>query len=815
MSERRSRPRWERAAWGKLGAGDDPHALVCHAIDTAVVAEHLYDVVLGPEVRAEIEAGLASLGSVEERRAWVAVLCGLHDIGKLSPAFQALRIDRASELLGESAVRAMEAVRPDERLKRWDTAHALISAVHMDCWLRDREAPWPVRARLVELIGGHHGLIPDPDMIKQAGNSRRQVGEKEWAAAREALLDELVRLWGLDPRDRRWAETDLSVGAAVGIAGLTVLSDWTASARPLKEYASDVEDLAGYRTREIERVDGLMDRLNWRPWRPRETSFAALFPEEPRPRPLQQQVQELLAGVERPGVLVIEAPTGEGKTKAGLQACTTLVQRLGLGGVYVAVPTRALADPLHREVNKMLGAIGSPLRANLLYTGAAANLERRVREGEESGEEGLDVFARFRPYDVARDCGDAEAHRAAARTFTRKRALTFPVGVGTIDQALMAAERTRYVTMRLASLAGKVLMIDEVHAHDAYMSVLLDRLLWWCGRLGVPVVLLSATLPARRREQLIASWRSGATGEAPRPEAVKKNEWQLTWVEAGERGPSRPIRLSDDNPARRVAVERIADDPVAIAGKVVALLRDGGCAAVIRNTKPSAKRCRDEIAALLKEMDSPPELLYLDGKMDPDKRRQAEQKLAELCGRESSGVRNAIIVGTQVLEHGIDADFDVVVTDPCPIDLLVQRAGRLHRHKRGERPAAVADPRLLVVQAKEPMKFPAHTTSIYAKNHLLATEHELAENDVISLPHDIPQLVHNVYVDENRIPEGSLRKHWKAARKKRSDREKNNRFEGGSQLIPMLREGSRLVGLTQRPVGSQTRKKDGRKRDGK
>ncbi|MFI6521998.1 CRISPR-associated helicase Cas3' [Spirillospora sp. NPDC050679] len=813
MSERRSRPRWERTAWGKLGAGDDPHSLVCHAIDTAVVAEHLYGVVLGPKVREEIEAGFAPLGSVDERRAWVAVLCGLHDIGKLSPAFQALRIDRARELLGESAARAMEAVRRDPLLGRWDTAHALVGAVHMDGWLEDRKAPWPVRAGLVDLIGGHHGLVPDPDVVKKASRARRQLGGREWADAREALLDELVRLWGLDPRDRRWAETGLSVGAAVGIAGLTVLSDWTASARPLKDYASGVEDLAEYRAREVERVRGLMDRLNWRPWRPPEdTSFTALFKREPRP--LQQQVQELLAGVERPGVLVIEAPTGEGKTKAGLQACATLVRRLGLGGMYAATPTRALADPLHREINGMLGATGSPLRANLLYTGAAANLERRARERRESGGEDLDELARFRPHDVARDCDDADAHQAAARTFTKKRALTFPIGVGTIDQALMAAERTRHVTMRLVSLAGKVLMIDEVHAHDAYTSVLIDRLLWWCGRLGVPVVLLSATLPAVRREQLVASWKAGATGGAPRPEAVEGNEWQLTWAEAEKPRASEPVRLAGDNPARHVAVERIADDPVAIADKVVDLLRGGGCAAVIRNTKVSAKRSRDEIAKRLENLAAAPELLYLDGRTDPDERRQAEQRLEELCGPGSSGVRNVIVVGTQVLEHGVDADFDLMVTDPCPVDLLVQRAGRLHRHQRGGRPAAVADPRLLVVRSEKPMKFPAYTTSIYAKNHLLATEHELSLHDVISLPHDIPRLVHNVYADELRIPEGALRKHWEAARRKRSVREQMNGFDGVSQLIPMLREGSRLVGLTERPVRSQTRKKDGRRRDG-
>ncbi|GAA3762417.1 CRISPR-associated endonuclease/helicase Cas3 [Spinactinospora alkalitolerans] len=802
---------WARAAWGKLGNGNTPHPLICHAIDTAVVAEALYDVVLGPYVREEIERGLAPLGSEKDRRAWTAVLSGLHDIGKLTPAFQAVRIDQAEKLLGEIAVGALRAVRPDPLLGRRETHHGLLSAVHMDGWLKGRKASWSARSALVDLLGGHHGWIVDPDEVKKATRAKRQLGGVRWARARDDLITEIARLWELDPHSEGWSDVSLSTAAAVGLAGLTILSDWTASSRPRREYTPEPGDLAEYRKREIGRVGETLNRVNWTPWRPpRNTSHAVLFPRDDRPRPLQERIRELLAGVDRPGILVVEAPTGEGKTKAGIQACAALVGRLGLGGMYVATPTRATAGPVHAEVNRVLKATGSPLRANLLYSGAAADLERQAQERRQAGSGDLDELSLLMPKDVGRECSDAL--KEARSTFTRKRALTFPIGVGTVDQALMAATRTGHVAMRLTSLSNKVLMIDEVHAYDAYMSRLLDRLLWWCGRLGVPVVLMSATLPAARREELTAAWKAGAatTPPAPAVDGAESSAWRLTWVDASGRR-SVPVPVSADNPARRVSVQRIPDNYDVIADEVVRRLRDGGCAAVIHNTTRRATASHDRIARCLEGMEPRPELLYLDGKTDPDKRRALERRLERLCGPDSSGTRRAIVVGTQVLEHGIDADFDLVVTDPCPVDLLVQRAGRLHRHARVERPMAVADPLLLVVRSEKGFTFPPYTTAVYAESHLLATEYELSLRDAILLPKDIPELVHAVYADGDRIPQGRLRTRWEAARRKRSTREEMDRFESGTQCIPMLWDTDGLIRLTKRSVRPRVRKNSGRR----
>ncbi|CAM3868359.1 CRISPR-associated helicase Cas3' [Nocardiopsis rhodophaea] len=801
---------WARSAWAKLGNGDVSHALICHAIDTAVVAEALYDVVLGPHVRAEIERGLAPLGSGGDQRAWVAVLCGLHDIGKLTPAFQAIRSDQAEQLLGQCAHRALRAAQPDLLIGRHDIHHGILGAVHMHGWFTDRKAPRSVCSALVDLVAGHHGWVPDPGQITAAKRARRQLGGLDWARARNRLADEIARLWGLDPDDQAWSQTSLSPAAAVGLAGLTILSDWTASSRPRRDNVPQPGDPVGYRRTEMWRWRRTLDRVNWTPWTPpHDAAHTTLFPRDHRPRPIQEEVQRLLADVDRPGILVVEAPTGEGKTKAGLQACAALVARLGLGGMYVATPTRATAGPVHAEVNRVLAATGSPLRANLLYSGAADDLKRQADERRQAGNQDLDELSLVLPEDVGCDC--PEAITEARQSFTRKRALTFPIGVGTVDQLLMAAARTGHIVMRLASLSNKVLMIDEIHSYDAHMSRQLDRLLWWCGFLGVPVVMMSATLAASRREELIAASQAGATATPPARTEVRPvaGTWGLTWADASDRR-SVPAPLSADNPVRRMSIQRIADDHDVIADEVIERIREGGCAAVIHNTTRRAGVSHDRIARRLDRLDPRPELLYLDGKTDPEQRRGLERQLDLLCGPASSGTRGAIVVGTQVLEHGIDADFDLVVTDPCPVDLLVQRAGRLHRHVRPERPAAVAEPCLLVVRSEQEFGFPPYTASIYAESHLLATEYELSLRDEISLPHDIPALVHAVYVDQDRIPPGRLRTRWETARDKRGIREAMDRFTGGTQCIPMLWEGSGLLQLTKRSVQPRIRKNTGK-----
>ncbi|WP_245805371.1 DEAD/DEAH box helicase [Amycolatopsis australiensis] len=231
-----------------------------------------------------------------------------------------------------------------------------------------------------------------------------------------------------------------------------------------------------------------------RPWSPpAEARFEELF-EQP-PRSLQLVVERAAAGLEGPASVLVEAPTGEGKTKAALQAAAAMVGRLGLAGFYVGMPTQATSNQVFDVVHEMLTGLGDVTTVSLVHSAAREAVAAPSQVGVD--EPGMQ---------------DAEAQA----WLTRKRNLLAVLGCGTIDQALKGAFRSGHVFVRLAGLANKVVVFDEVHAYETFMSTLLQRLLMWLGALGVPVVLLSATLPSSRRAELIAAWQTGAAAATRR-----------------------------------------------------------------------------------------------------------------------------------------------------------------------------------------------------------------------------------------------------------------------------------------------------------
>lgn len=794
-------------AWGKLGqkADAEPHALICHALDTYAAAEALYEVYLGPEVRRELEEGLAPLaepglgpGEAQQRvRSWIFLLCALHDLGKLSPAFQALRKDRARAHIPEEFNRSLEG---DWRKSR----HERVTAVHLEAWLEKRGAPWAAKTNIIDALGGHHGWLPLPKQTSQTEVQAHSLGDKRWERARHLFIELVAGAVGLAPYTEGWRETHLSPAAAVGLAGLTMVSDWTASDETTLRGESyprrgtlSVDELPDYLNHARTWIRRNLGRVNWAPWEPpTDTSFGSLFPREKGARPLQQAVSRLLEDVSEPGILVAQAPTGEGKTKAGLLASTILAARLGRAGAYLASPNRSLARDVHAQANELLDHTGSELRSHLLYA--------KDPHDPDSDPTRLETLA---PRDLCPE--EQEVRKWALRTFHVNRGIIFPFGTGTIDQLLKAAIRSKSVTMRLSAVSNKVLLLDEVHSYNAHMSAFLEVLLWWCGRMGVPVVMLSATLTDAQRTKLVNSWRNGARlRQGLRPEWVEIpsracDPWKLTWAQPGETPRILPVELSEDNPRRTIEWEPVPNDPEEIATQVLDRLGEGGCAAVIRNTKKGA---RDVFEALEKQLEARgwkggSTLLHLTGDREYQlRRRENEATLNELRGpesaqRENVGTERVIAVGTQVLEHGVDVDFDLMVTDPAPVDHLCQRLGRLHRHQGRSRPASVVEPRVLIIKGNTPGTFPPGSAIIYARSLLLATEGLLSERSSIALPHDLPELVRRAYEDHSSLPAEYGRRVASAEleRRNRIDRE----WTGArTRRIERLVDGDRINQLT-------------------
>lgn len=759
-------------------------------VDTATVAERLMPTMLGPRARDELHAGLAPLGNPG---GWLGLLCGVHDLGKYSPGFQSLNSPIAIKRLGDVAEFDVKYVTRETGIRRVDTPHGLITAIALKALLTS----WGARPETAEWIavavGGHHGYLPSAQELRQARAAINDHGRAPWQAWREDMVAELARLLGLPvPAALPWGDVHVSTTAAVNLAGLASVSDWIAS--DTKNFRpDDDQDLVGYASRARQLAERAVARLDLGPWQPPcDTSFRALFPSVPSPRPVQGVVADVVADRTTPTLLVIEAPTGEGKSKAALQAAATLVHGQGLNGLYVAMPTRATSRQMFDDVSALLTEHGSLVEPHLNYVGAAEY--RRA--------------AAAKPTRIAADDED-DSDTAAQEWFTRKRSLLASVGVGTVDQILKAGIRSGHGFVRLAALTNKVILVDEVHAYDTWMSTLLDRLLMWLGRNGVSVVLLSATLPTTRRRELVASWQAGLSRCLPRELPPPPTEVDYPRVTVADRScvASRSAGVSPLNADRSVRLDHLDDHAVAewavaraIRGEAVMVVHN-----LVRRTVDTAAEVRKRLDAM--PIESRPQLITINGQLAPEQRHSVENELKRQFGPNGSRPA-AIVIGTQVLEQSLDLDFDALLTDLAPVDSLIQRIGRVHRHNRDPQRGTPTVAITGVTDTDHGPQFPPYQRSVYAPWITLRTWALLWERDVLRLPQDAPRMVDAVYgaADAVTCPPG-WEAPWRQAEQDYLRARRKTEHDARVMYVPMPHALTHLDEMTARPQDpSRTRK---------
>lgn len=810
-----------RSPWGKLGNSDVPHPLVCHVIDTTTVAELLFDKLLSARLRSKFASAFAPIG---EARTWVAFFCGLHDLGKLSPAFQALRADVAVQLMGEPAAGAIRRMPDCKRVGRIDTPHGVLTAVRVEPMLRAWGASLRTAQDLANAIGGHHGFFLRSETLRQARSGVRDHGGDLWKDWCVEFAEHVLQLRNLPkPSEAAWAQLYIETDLLVVLSGLTSVSDWIASAESNFPYAGADIDLAAYVKRATEQAREAVRRLDWIPWEPlEETRYKNLFGEGPRQ--MQLDVEQLTHELEAPLMLVVEAPTGEGKTKAALQAAARLA-RSGSGsgpgtGLYFATPTRATSNQAYCEISDLVNRHQPELAVRLLHSSAEDFLiAQRMRNQEDEA---------LQPSSVDED-GDPAVAADAREWFTRKRGLLAPVAVGTVDQVLMAGIRSRHVFVRMTGLSGKVVVIDEVHAYDPYMSTMLDRVLQWLGFLGVSVILLSATLPAHRRHDLVRSWRTGLLGHNVTSLALDAVAYPRITYATAETSKTVPTAVSGLNADRRMTVIRVPDEEM--VSWLLEQVRPGGCVAVIHNLVRRVEKTQTILEEAISKLpaEERPELYVITGQLSAKARSEVEDQLRSAFGPPSrkeepdspckerrvevARPARAIVVGTQVLESSLDLDFDLLVSDLAPIDSLIQRMGRVHRHGDAHpRPAHLAELTLAITGVEETdkgPKLPPYTGSIYPKAFTWRTWALLRDRMAIHSPDDVAELIEKVYGPQPvTCPLG-----WTALDEAALTLEKshaNQHFDARVLYLPWPRRDMPLRDMTGRAGSSRQTRREGR-----
>ncbi len=683
-------------------------------LDTGMVAERLFDR-LPEAARVCLQGGL---DEDEARR--IAVLCGmLHDIGKLTPLFASRIVPMIPGLGGKLKDAGIPIPGRDTMPDGGQTPHALMGAAI----LRKHGFPHGVTA----VVSAHHGKPASTiDLNKHINEEKDHVFSKHyfgrcgrdspeacvWEEARGAWLEYALRTCGYECSQD---VPELGRTQQMILSGLLITADWIASNSdhfPLMPTDAPMDTSVSN-----ERIANGWEKIGLPlPWQTAEDMDEDTFVRRFgfAPNAVQTTLMEVTRqGYDRGGLFILEAQMGIGKTEAALAAAEVIAGRWQTGGLFFGLPTQATANGIFPRVVAWASEQGDAT-------------EKAVRLAHGLATMNQDYTALFHGRASQEECEDTLMVHPWFEG--RKQALLADFVIGTVDQLLMAALRQKHVMLRHLGLCGKVVIIDECHAYDAYMTVYLRAALAWLGAYHVPVILLSATLPSEKRIELTEAYL-GKTG-VPGAWRESKAYPLLTWTD----GDTIHCRRISSDGGGKSEVRIIRKEKGDVAELLSAQLKGGGCAAVILNTVADAQT----VASVLRERMPDKEIMLVHARFTADDRAAWEGALLRRMGKYSTPADRdgLIVVGTQVMEQSLDIDADIMVTELCPMDLLLQRIGRLHRHRR-QRPTLLKTACCVVLAPG------SSSNAIYGQWLLQQTEWHLP--NVVTLPDNIPALVQAVY----------------------------------------------------------------------
>lgn len=661
--------------WGKLDAvAGTWHHLAHHCAD---VAACFLVIARLPAIRSRLEHAAGRQVSDREIER-LAALVFLHDAGKLHPGFQSLGWQGENWGVAprghvREGLEIFLATAAGENLP-------IARSLHLQALVA-----WGVDEGLLRAVISHHGRPADPAgfNLAEAMHGWRQRGPYDPAVAAKAI-GELLPRWFPDAFVEGGPALPSKPAVAHLVCGLTTLADWLGSDPTWFAHVADLDRDYMNRAIEFARAASAATGLDVGRQRAAMTTpvtFAALTGFS-KPNPQQALVGEI--DLDAP-VVILEAETGSGKTEAALWHYVRLFKAGRVDGLYFAVPTRSAAVQLHGRVvaaaRRVFGeATPDPVLAVPGY----------IKAGDVTGK--LLPHWRVLWDDAAGKDRDALAGRWAAEH--AKRHLAAQIAVGTVDQAMLGALTVKHAHLRASSLSRSLLVIDEAHASDAYMTSVQKRLLDSHVAIGGTAMLMSATLGATAR----ASWLGQSE---PKLAAAMAIPYPAVWT-SKQTTPRSPDTRSGHT--KRVAMETLQTmAPDAAAERALAAARQGVRVLVVRNLVSRAVETLQALEAIMLPGDE--HLLFRVGDVSTlhhsrfapaDRKRLDAAVEAALSTSKDREPQGRIVIGTQTLEQSLDIDADLLITDLCPVDVLLQRIGRLHRH-RLRRPTGFEEPRCIVL----------------------------------------------------------------------------------------------------------------------
>ena len=795
-----------RAPWAKTDKSDPSLwlSLAQHMADSGGVADALWEGWASAQLRARL-AQIIGL-NVEQAGVLYAWLASVHDVGKATLTFQtqlATRGDTERSAFLERLIDAELPIRipPCERqLERFP--HGLASGAILKIWLEDLGLAPRIAHSVAGVVDAHHGIASESGHRLLAADVIAAYPSR-WSAVHKELLDHFAESTNVLPLLRSLTRP-LLADAQQLLTGLVIMADWIASNQnqfPLSAVTDEARRLEQGLDLDISGPwhasplgeqsvnERLRSRFNW--------------PSEYAARPVQKAVAEACTQDTAPGLVIVEAPTGEGKTEAALLAAEILASRTGAGGVMVAAPTMSTADGLYRRILDWARQASSAEVISMVLSHSRAHLNADHRALRTSTRMMWDDAAEVTDDDLSAVFDDASvsgAERGAVIASQwlsgRKKGILANMVVGTVDQVLVMALQSRHSMLRHVGLASKVVIIDEVHAYDAYMSEYLYAALAWLARYRVPVVLLSATLPLAQKHALVEAYGAELT-DAP------LNQLATTYplITSVSQDGVQELKAAAGGEDLQISLSLLDDDLASLLDLLGDLLGEGGCALVICNTVQRAQETYQALTDLFPEEVELHHAAFLATDRAA-KEERLRHKLGPQARRGTGRPDRLIVVATQVAEQSLDIDADLLITDIAPMDLLVQRIGRLHRHRRPptDRPARVQRPQVWVRAVEDPELgvIDAGARAVYDERTLLTTLALLRAELIptgFARPSSVPSLIQRTYGKTPPSLPPAWGERWEAAVRASATQRQRAQARASTFRMPLPSQADRIEAL--------------------
>lgn len=690
--------------------------------------------------RSKLVEKISEISGIEEHLLlpWIGFLLAIHDIGKIADSFQNKKPEFCKRFrINESKTSSVYRHTDIGYHFLLDNIIEAISG-RDDEYMKDLLIPW------LSAATGHHGIPPYLDI------SRYDLDKLFPSYAKDVAIlfikdvhSQFLPDYEFPFDTEQYDELDKKFkNISWFISGLVVVSDWIGSNMEWFKYHEECIPLSEYWERAKESAQRAVKESKMTYANPSDFLGMKLFTGINSAAPLQILLEKI-EPLEIPHLFIIEELTGGGKTEAGLILTHRLMSKGMADGFFLALPTMATSNAMYERIESIYKSLYEGLSSPSLILAHSSSKMMVENFGRDNKNEGEDYSGWL--WD------------------NRKKALLGNVGVGTIDQALLSILPVRHHTLRLFGLIGKVLIIDEVHACDEYVLELLSRLLKFHAAFKGSVILMSATLPKSMKNKLIKAYSEGVG--ITKIDEVNSKGYPLLTILNYQEG-LREISFEGRSDVSRFVKIEIFHDEAKVKEYVLKMLETGGCVCVIKNT---IKDSLDAYDSYINELESGRIILF-HSRFTLSDRLKIEKKVLQYFGPQSRNKdrKGMLLIATQVVEQSLDIDFDYMVTDLCPIDLIIQRAGRLRRHtrdlsgnpikdsdRRGIPTLGVLMPQLVENPSSDWYKtfFPSGAYVYPHHGWLWLTAKWLTDKLGFAMPEQSREMIEYVY-DENNIPDG-------------------------------------------------------------